>query len=186
VKRFIHGFVSVLVLLFLAASAFTVLADSEKKEAPKAPDFTAKNLKGKEIKLSDLLEEGPVLVDFWTTWCKPCMLELPQLDRIHRTYAEHGFKAIAISQDDTKTVRKVKPLVKQKKLDLLVLVDPSREVGTKYGVRNYPTSFLIDKDQRIVHYAQGYNKGDEKELEELVRGLLGLEAGESADSEKDK
>jgi peroxiredoxin len=161
-------------------------AEADEEGKPQAPDFTAKNLAGKKVQLSDLLKEGPVLIDFWTTWCKPCMLELPELDRIHRTYAEHGFKAIAISQDDTKTVRKVKPLVKQKKLDLLVLVDPKREVGTKYGVRNYPTSFLIDQEGGIVHYAQGYNRGDEKELEELVRGLLGLEAGEEADSDEKK
>lgn len=173
------GLSAIMLLCFSTADGI-----AEEKKAPQAPDFTAKNLKGKSVKLSDLLKEGPVLLDFWTTYCKPCKLELPELDRLHRTYREKGFNVVAIAQDDTKTVKKVKPYVKQRKYEMIVLLDSNKEVGNRYSVRAHPTSFLIDTDGSIVHFAQGYNKGDEKELEALVRGLLGLEAETECSDEK--
>ncbi|MBD3161089.1 MAG: redoxin domain-containing protein [Candidatus Eisenbacteria bacterium] len=174
----------VLVFGFLLASLVSSPPSEAQEKAPTAPDFSAKNLKGKTIKLSDLLEEGPVLIDFWTTWCKPCKLELPELDRLHRKYEEHGFRVLAISQDDPKTVRKVKPYVEQRKYGMVVLVDPDREVGNEYSVRTYPTSFLVGEDGEILHFAQGYSKGDEKELEEKIRGLL--ELGPQTEAEEDE
>jgi peroxiredoxin len=168
----------------LLGAAFAPATAEEKKKAPKAPDFTAKNLQGKSVTLSDLLKNGPVLLDFWTTYCKPCKLELPELDRLHRTYRDKGFQVVAIAQDCTKTCKKVKPYVRQRKYEMIVLLDTNKKVGNKYSVRAHPTSFLIDTDGSIVHFAQGYNKGDEKELEELVRGLLGLEAEENSSEEE--
>ncbi len=149
-------------------------ADGKEEAAPamKAPDFTAKDLEGKTVRLAELLAEGPVLLDFWTSWCKPCQIELPELNRIHKTYRDRGFKVIAIAQDDPKTIQKVKPIVKQMGLEVIVLIDPKKEVGNAYKVRNYPTSFLISKDGNIAHFAQGYMRGDEKRLEELVAGMV--------------
>ena len=143
----------------------------------KAPDFTAKDLKGRNVRLSDLLKKGPVFLDFWTTWCKPCKLELPELDRLHRTYREHGFQVVAISEDDPRTLQGVDPLIRQKKYEFLVLVDPKNDVGNSFNVRNYPTSFLVAKDRTVAHFAQGYTPGDEKTVEQRIRGLLGLGAG---------
>ena len=113
--------VTLVVTAFIGACVWPSAA--EEKEAPKAPDFTAKNLQGKSVTLSDLLESGPVLLDFWTTYCKPCKLELPELDRLHRTYREDGFRVVAIAQDCTKTVKKVKPYVRQRKYEMIVLLD---------------------------------------------------------------
>lgn len=156
-------------------------AEGSESAAPamKAPDFTAKDLDGKQVRLADLLKEGPVLVDFWTSWCKPCQIELPELNRLHKTYRQRGFKVVAIAQDDPKTIQKVKPIVKQMGLELIVLVDPKKEVGNSYKVRNYPTSFLVAKDGTVAHFAQGYMRGDEKALEEKVLELLGGPAEET-------
>ena len=165
------------ILLVMALMGGRALpAGAEENEAPKAPDFTAKDLEGKSVTLSELLKSGPVLLDFWTTYCKPCKLELPELDRLHRTYREKGLQVVAIAQDCTKTVKLVKPYVQQRKYEMIVLLDTNKKIGNQYSVRAHPTSFLIDTNGLIVHFAQGYNRGDEKNLEELVRGLLGLEA----------
>ena len=153
------------------------IAGAQKVELSKAPDFSAKDLSGKTVKLSDLLKTGPVLVDFWTTWCKPCKNELPELDKLYRTYRDRGFQVVALSQDDPKSVLAVKPLVTQKKWEMIVLTDTKRDVGNLFNVRNYPTSFLIAQDGTIASFAQGYMPGDEKQLEAKVVGLLGGEAG---------
>ncbi len=156
------------------------LGAGEPAARSKAPDFAAKDLSGKTVKLAELLKTGPVLIDFWTTWCKPCKNELPVLDRMHRTYRDRGFKVVAISEDDPKTVLGVKPLVNQKKWEMVVLTDTAKDVGNAFSVRSYPTSFLISQDGTIVHFAQGYMQGDEKQLEEKLVGLLGGGTGSAS------
>lgn len=148
----------------------------------KAADFTAKDIDGKTVTLSELLKSGPVLLDFWTTWCGPCKKEMPELDKLHQTYKDKGFKVLAIAQDDPKTAQKVKPMIQSQKYSMVVIADSDKEIGRKYNVRQYPTSFLVSQDGTIAHYAQGYLPGDEKKLEGLVRGLLGLGAEDTKDS----
>ena len=168
-----RSFVRFLSAAILIASGWTAAGQAADNATMKAPDFTAKDLDGKTVALTELLKTGPVLVDFWTTWCGPCKHEIPELEKLHAKYSKQGFKVVLLSQDDPKTLQGVKPLVKQMKLSMVVLVDPKRDVGNAYKVRNYPTSFLIAQDGTIAHFAQGYMKGDEKALETKVVGLLG-------------
>jgi peroxiredoxin len=148
--------------------------------AIKVPDFTVKDLKGKTIHLAELLAKGPVYLNFWTSWCSPCKREMPELDRIHKTYRDRGFAVVAIAQDETRTVGKVKPYIDSNKFEFLAATDPSKSVGNAYNVRAYPTSFLIKQDGTVAYFAQGYLPGDEKKIESLVRELLGMETGEQA------
>ena len=151
--------------------ASPALAEGE-EGASMAPDFTAKGLDGTAYTLSELLEQGPVYLDFWTTWCKPCQMALPKLDELHAKYAEAGFTLLTIASDDQKTISKVKPHVKSRGWDFPVILDSKREIGNKYNVRNYPTSYLIGQDGRIVKVHVGYRPGDEKSLEEEIVQLL--------------
>jgi peroxiredoxin len=139
----------------------------------KAPDFTAKDFDGKSFHLAELLKDGPVFVDFWTSWCKPCRSEIPELDKLYLKYKDQGFKVLLIAQDDPKTIQKVKGVVAQMKIQSAVLADPNKVVGNAYNVKNYPTSFLIAKDGTVAHFTQGYMRGDEKVLEQKLVGLLG-------------
>jgi len=141
----------------------------------KAPDFTVKDLKGQTLQLSELLKKGPVFVDFWTSWCTPCKREMPELDRLHKTYRDRGFAVVAIAQDDTRTASKVKPYIDSNKFAFFAASDPTKSIGNAYNVRQYPTSFLIRQDGTVAYFAQAYLPGDEKKVEALVRELLGLE-----------
>jgi peroxiredoxin len=137
-----------------------------------APDFTAEDLNGQKYQLSKLLEKGPVFLDFWTTWCKPCMVELPELEKLHEKYKDRGFTLLTVASDDQKTLAKVKPLVKQRGWAFPVLVDSKREIGNPYNVRQYPTSYLIGQDRKIVSVHLGYRPGDEAKIEEEILRLL--------------
>jgi cytochrome c biogenesis protein CcmG, thiol:disulfide interchange protein DsbE len=143
-----------------------------------APDFSMKGVDGKVYSLKSLLEKGPVLLDFWTTWCKPCMQELPELQRIYDAHKKQGFTLLGVPSDDSRSSAKVKPMIRSKRMTFPNIPDPNREVGNLYNVRNYPTTVLIAQDGRIVHYAQGYLPGDEKELEEKIKALLAESGGE--------
>jgi len=155
--------------LSLAGSAVAQAAPALNK----APDFTAKDVDGKSVHLAELLKEGPVFVDFWTTWCKPCRNEIPELDKLYLKYKDRGFKVLLVAQDDPKTIQKVKGIVTQMKIVSPVLLDPSKSVGNAYNVKNYPTSFLVATDGSVVQFTQGYMRGDEKVLEQKILELLG-------------
>ena len=174
-QRVLFSFLAaVFPLLFLSFLPVAVWG-ADQESLTKAPVFSAKDLSGKTVKLSDLLNKGPVLINFWMSCCKPCKNQLPELDKLHRAYRDRGFQVVAISEDGPKTVLGVKALVSQKKWEMLVLVDTNKGVGNLYNVRKYPTSYLIAQDGTIAHFALGYMPGDEKQLEERVVSLLGGE-----------
>jgi peroxiredoxin len=139
-------------------------------ETPKttAPDFELKSVDGKTYKLSDLLAKGPVLLNFWTTWCKPCQKELPEMQELYHKYKDQGYTFVSIAEDDQRTMSKVRPTVRQRKYKFPVLIDADHSVGGLYAVRSYPTSFLIASDGTIVSTSIGYRKGDEKKIEKLI------------------
>jgi thiol-disulfide isomerase/thioredoxin len=146
----------------------------------KAADFTVKDLQGRPIHLAELLKKGPVYLNFWTSWCGPCKREMPELDRIHKTYRDRGFAVVAIAQDNSRSVAMVKPYITSNKFEFFAATDAAMSVGNLYNVRVYPTSFMIKQDGTIAYFAQGYLPGDEKKIEKLVRELLGVGTGEQA------
>lgn len=145
----------------------------ESAGASMAPTFAVEGIDGQTYDLAALLQRGPVYLDFWTTWCGPCQMALPKLDELHKKYAEAGFTLLTVASDDQKTVSKVKPHVKSKGWEFPVIIDAKRELGNKYNVRAFPTSFLIGQDGKILSTHQGYRPGDEKELEKELIALLG-------------
>lgn len=178
-----HGVAAVWLLAAALMVPCSVARAGDKETVPReqkpasslttAPDFTAVGVDGKTYRLSELLKQGPVLLDFWTTWCKPCMLEMPKLQDVWLRHKEKGFTLVGIPSDDQKSASKVKPTIQSKGFKFVNLPDPTRKIGNLYNVRNYPTTVLIAPDGSIVKYTLGFNPGDEKELEAKVIALLG-------------
>ena len=141
--------------------------------AQKAIDFTLKDLDGNSQRLSDYFEKNVILIDFWATWCVPCVKELPHFQRFYDKYKEKGFVVFAISVDGPETVALVKPFVKSYKYNFPVLLDTESKVIALYNPRVIlPYTILIDREGRIKHVHQGYSLGDEKVMEEEILELL--------------
>jgi len=87
-----------------------------------APDFSLPDLKGKRVNLQKLLEKGPVLVDFWATYCKPCLKAMPKFAEMHRNYEERGLTILGINEDGPRGQAKVRPFLKRLRI-------PYRTVG---------------------------------------------------------
>ena len=135
----------------------------------KFSDFEMVDLKGDTHKLSDYVGKGNVtLVDFWASWCGPCMQEVPNLKKTYETYHKKGFEIVGISLDSEKGAWEA--AVKDKQMNWIHLSDLrgwQSAGGALYGVRSIPNTFLVDKDGTIV----GHNLfGEElnKKLDELL------------------
>lgn len=143
-----------------------------------APDFSATDLDGKTYRLSELLRRGPVLLGFWTTWCKPCMQEIPEIQKIWEKHRDAGFTYLGVASDDPKTAAKIKPTVQSRGFRFPIVTDSDRRIGNLYNVRQYPTTVVIAPDGKIALFRLGYTKGAEKEIEERVVALLRAGAAE--------
>ena len=137
-----------------------------------APDFTLRDIDGKEVKLSTF-KGKVVMVNFWATWCGPCKIEMPHLDKMDREFEDKGFEVISISTDDARAASKVKPLIKRGGYGFTVLLDKDTTVVAQYNpAKTLPYNALIDRDGRIHKVYQGYNPGDEVEMRKDVEELL--------------
>lgn len=137
-----------------------------------APDFTLKDLENKDVKLSDIYKNGPVVVAFWSTWCKNCPDELKQFQRMYDQYKEQGLTVLAVSIDCSKTVSKVRPWVQGRRFAFPILLDTANNVKRLYNVNAVPHSFIIDKAGQIVYSHIGYRPGDETAYEAEILKLL--------------
>jgi len=170
------------VLLSLLTGVLLVspaLSEEEQAQLPQAPGFSLKDLDGQRVALDDLLGRGPILIDFWATWCKPCIKELPHLDDLYQKFRERGFQLVAISEDSPRSLSKVKSFVAGNRYEFLVLLDENSTVQRKFNFRALPYTVLLDRDGHMVHSRMGYRPGDERVLEEKLLALL--EAQEAAE-----
>jgi thiol-disulfide isomerase/thioredoxin len=117
-------------------------------DAP-APDFELERLSGGSLRLSSL-QGKPVLVNFWATWCGPCITEMPAIEETYRKYAGQ-FAVLAV--DAGEPAETVAAFVEEQDLTFDVLLDPGSKVQSLYRLRGYPTTFVIDAEGIVrVHH----------------------------------
>ena len=164
----------------LVATIFTAMY-ADKQRNIMLPDLSVRLLDGKQVRLSELLEEGPLLVSFWATWCAPCKKEMIFLEEFHQKYNENSFRVLAISTDSPKSMSKVKSYIRAKKHTFLVGIDPNQEIAKKMNALLMPTTLILNKDRKVSWYHQGFIPGDEKEIEAQIRAVLYLDQEKAAE-----
>lgn len=135
-----------------------------------APDFKLDSLDGKTVELASL-KGKIVVIDFWATWCPPCRITLPLVNKVYEQTRGKDVEVYGISTDRVSSQR-VKEFVKQNKISMPILHDRNGTVSMKYGVRGIPTMFIIDRDGNIRDKHVGgdpsLDKKVLKEIEELL------------------
>jgi len=137
-------------------------------EGTMAPEWTAFSLEGEAVSSSSL--QGQVsLVGFWATWCPPCRREIPGFIELQETYADQGFSVVGLSVD-RKPVNEVMAFVEENGINYPVLMANAEIAAAFGGVEAIPTTFLIDREGRIVASKQGYwsRAAIESELKKLL------------------
>jgi len=160
---------------FVLVAAIITVTYADKQRDIMLPDLSVKLLDGKQVRLSVLLEEGPLLVSFWATWCAPCKKEMIFLEEFHQKYNENSFRVLAISTDSPKSMSKVKSYIRAKKHTFLVGIDPNQDIAKKMNALLMPTTLILNKDRKVSWYHQGFIPGDEKEIEAQIRAVLDLD-----------
>ncbi len=138
----------------------------------RAPDFTLPDLEGKQVKLSGLLRRGPVVLDFWATWCKPCVKAFPGLQAIHDKYSKRGLSVLAISVDSPRTQARVAPFIKSNKYSFDVLLDNDGRVARLYNAIIIPRTLLLDQQGQVAFASIGYHPSNHEKLEEALKSVL--------------
>jgi len=130
------------------------------------------DMNGNQINLSKLLEKGPVMISFWATWCSPCKEEMKKMQPIYEKYKDQGFTYLAISQDNQKSISKVKSFINANKYTFPVLLDLDKKIFEDYSGVGIPYSLIIDRNKKIIAKHLGYITGDEVKIEKEIEDAL--------------
>jgi peroxiredoxin len=158
----------VLTIFLLAIFSVSFFSQDNSGGIRKGPDFTLEDMDGNLVELDKEVGEGPILLSFWATWCKPCIEELNDYKKLYNDYKDDGFKMFAISTDDENTVAKVKPLAKSKGYNFPVLLDTNSDAVRLYYAQSVPYSVILDKNGMIIYSHLGYMKGDEVKVKQII------------------
>lgn len=136
-----------------------------------APDLKGVDLDGKPLSLSDF-KGKVVLMDFWATWCPPCVKGIPNIQELWSEYESKGVVVMGINQDDSGAKDKVVKFVADKKLTFRQFMDPEGAAGQAYLVTGIPCTVLIDAKGVIQKIHTGYSPSMKKELAADLDKLL--------------
>ena len=131
-----------------------------------APNFWLEGDKKKTVSLSDY-RGHIVYVDFWASWCQPCRKSFTWMNKMQSLYGSEGLKIIAINLDEERD--KAEQFLQKIPANFDIAYDPQGMAAEAYSVQAMPSSYLIDKQGRLIHANKGFRGNDEDELEAKIR-----------------
>jgi peroxiredoxin len=162
-----------LVVAFVLLTAMGAYSPADSGKNPpvieKAADFSLKDLRGGAVSLSSMRGKV-VLLNFWATWCPPCLSEMPSLNKLYLELRPRGFEVVAVSLD--KSAENVGEYISKKGFKFLVLIDERNTVSKRYKVFSTPTSFLIDRQGNIVERFYGEYDWQDREIKAKIEKLF--------------
>ena len=157
----------VLTAIFIGLIGFS-LRDTSAKEGGTAPEFSITTDQGRQVTPTSF--GGKVLVlNFWATWCSPCIQEIPSLNDFQQRFANSGVVVVAVSID--KNAQKYRRFLDRIHVAFGTVRDPTADISAKYGTFQYPESYII-KDGRIVRKFDNAADWTSDDITQYVQSLL--------------
>ncbi|MGQ9524344.1 MAG: peroxiredoxin family protein [Armatimonadota bacterium] len=157
-------------VLAVVASAFLLVGLKHTWAAPAAPDFTIPSIDGKPVKLSSFRNRKVVVISFFATWCPPCRMEMPHLQKLSTKYGKKDVVFLAVSVDAPGT--DLKPFIQQYRLTFPVLHDTKGAAAKAYNVEAIPLLVIVDKKGRIVERIEGFEPDMERSVSAKIDAAL--------------
>lgn len=138
----------------------------------RVPDFSLKKLNGQEFNIGDHLGKKVIVIDFWATWCKPCLKLLKKISKLQEKFGKEVL-FLAISTDDSSAFSRIENFVKSRNYKFTVLLDPDSSVSALFNPSSkIPFTMIIDKSGKITYTHTGYIPGFGKSLDKKIVKLL--------------
>ena len=133
------------------------------------PNVDLRTIGGKSLKSIDVLNnEGFSIISFWATWCIPCINELDAINDLYDSWNEkYNIKVVAVSTDDARSKKRVRPMVSGKNWAFDVYVDTNQEFKRSLNVSGIPHTIVV-YGSKIIHRRIGYTPGEEKDLLNII------------------
>lgn len=155
------------IIAFIYALVLVVAVSAES-----LPDVKVENQKGESVSTKSLLGEKPLVILFWSTTCKPCIMELKAInEQLEEWQEEADFDIVAVSIDDSRSSSKAKAMASGFGWDFTCLFDKNQELKRAMNVSLIPQSYIIDTKGDIVWSHSGYTPGSEQNILEKIKEL---------------
>lgn len=148
---------------------FTRLRVQKFEEPVVAPDFTLKDLKGNQVTLKNF-KGRVVFLNFWATWCPPCRREMPSMERLYKQLKDRDFTMLAVDMQESE--KRVRAFISEFSLSFPVLLDLNGDISSLYGIVGLPTTYIIDREGKIIGKAVGPRDWSSQESKQLFQSLL--------------
>lgn len=136
-----------------------------------APDFTLANIHQDQTELTLSSLRGKVVyIDFWASWCAPCLLSLPLYNDLYNRYRDQGLEIVGINIDNP--IEDGLDFLLDTPLDFIIPADPDGETPAMYDVYGMPTSYLLDREGKVRLVHEGFRDGDIELIEAEIKSLL--------------
>jgi thiol-disulfide isomerase/thioredoxin len=156
-------------VMFLALPAFSLQPPAADEALKPLPKLALTDLNAKPVKQEDL--NGKVyVVDFWATWCGPCIMEVPYFNRLQEKYAGKGLKVIGVTFASGEA-KEVQPFTARYKMKYTVLMGADEQAGD-LGIMGFPTTYVVTKDWKIYKKYIGAGPKKAEEIDADVQKLL--------------
>ena len=155
-------------ILALAFAFFSVYG----AYAQQVRNFVLNDLQNKSRSFDELKGEKLTLIDFWATWCKPCINAIPELNKLYRNYSSKGVNLIGINCDGPRSIAKVAPMTKTLQIEYPVLLDMNTQLMNELNLSAYPTLLIVNSTGKVVWVHEGYVPGDEAVIEKEIERQL--------------
>jgi len=136
------------------------------------PRFRIQDLDNHWKGYTDLKGDKITVIDFWATWCQPCVRSLPLMNEIAEEYKSKGVNFIGISIDGPRNQSKVKPFVNSRGITYPILKDINSEVMAELNVSAVPTLIIYDAEGEMILFHEGFKPGDELLIREEIDKVL--------------
>ncbi|MBN2807680.1 MAG: TlpA family protein disulfide reductase [Prolixibacteraceae bacterium] len=141
-------------------------------QAQTVRNFSLPGEENQNVQFKDIQGDVLTVIDFWTSWCKPCLKAIPELIHLHEKYDSLGVAFIGINADGPRSVSKALPLAKSLGVNYPILFDTSGELISELNVTAFPTLLIIDRQRKVVFTHEGFSKNDGALIDEAIREAL--------------